>query len=351
MSKISIVLSGPSYHEYSINYAIEQLKTIFPESEIIISTNDNRLASCIEKNEYIDKAVICENIGELPSLKFHDATLKPTNNNINKQIECCLKGIEAASNNLILRLRTDQLIFDNSILELWEMIEFIPKNTDKRGRIITSSIFSINPRYSERMPYHISDMLQLGYKDDLISYFSAPPYPFEYATWYERNAHHPQSNKFEKSFRSRFAVEQWLTLHYMFGDESKFPISYHNEWSDEIIRNFENDFIEYFIIAHPHDINLRASKFSSAESYYNTQCYSTNESLELLARKYIEAEALVNNYPPKGMNKKYFANLMPLIYSPITQFIIRFLSIEHKTKIKQVLNKLSSKNKRKKNIQ
>lgn len=339
MNKISIILSGPSYHEYSISYAIEHLKTIFPESEVIISTNDKQLASCIEKNEDIDKIVVCENIGELPSLKFHDTTLKPTNNNINKQIECCLKGVEAASNDLILRLRTDQLILDNSILELWKIIEFIPKNADKRGRIITSSIFSINPRYSERMPYHISDMLQFGYKDDLISYFSAPAYPFEYATWYERNAHHPQSNKFEKSFRSKFAVEQWLTLHYMFGDESKFPISYHNDWSDKIINDFENDFTEYFIVAHPHDINLRASKFTSAESYYNTQCYSTNESLALLAKKHTEAEELINCYTSKGMNKKYFVNMMPLIYSPITQLIIRFLSAEQKTKIKHALNR------------
>lgn len=339
MNEISIILSGPTYDDYDISYAIERLAAIFPNSEIIISSNDKKLVSIAENTSLVDKVISCSNTGELPSLKFPTSDNKHINNNINKQRDCCLRGVMAAKNELILRLRTDQLLLDDSILRLWQKIALIPKNTDKKGRIITSSIFSINPRYSERMPYHISDMLQFGYKDDLISYFSAPAYPFEYATWYERNAHHPQSNKFEKSFRSKFAVEQWLTLHYMFGDESKFPISYHNDWSDKIINDFENDFTEYFIVAHPHDINLRASKFTSAESYYNTQCYSTNESLALLAKKHTEAEELINCYTSKGMNKKYFVNMMPLIYSPITQLIIRFLSAEQKTKIKHALNR------------
>ena len=340
MNKISIVLSGPAYSEYSINYAIEKLTTIFPHSEIIISSNDKNLISNIENSSRIEKAIFCANTGELPSLKFPGPKDKHTNNNINKQRECCLRGIEAASNDLVLRLRTDQLVLDDSILKLWKEIESIPRANNKKGRIITSSIFSINPRYSERMPYHISDMLQFGYKDDLLSYFSAPVYPFEYATWFERNPHTPSSNEYERAFRSKFAVEQWLSMHYIFGEERYFPISYHNEWDPDIIEQFEEIISDYFIIAHPEDINLRASKFSTYQSYYNTQCYSTRESLILLAKKHPEAKKLIELYTAKGMNKKYFTTLMPVIYSPIAQFIIKRLTTEHKMRIKRFLNKV-----------
>ncbi|EFD4990037.1 WavE lipopolysaccharide synthesis family protein [Escherichia coli] len=341
MKKISVVISGPKYSEYSIDYAASTIKNIFFNAEIILSTNDKELILSANKNKLINKIIYSEDIGELPSLKFPTNGGETNNNNINKQRTTCLEGIKAASNNLVLRLRSDQLILDDSILGLWENIEKIPHNNDKEGRIITSSIFSINPRYTERMPYHISDMLQFGYKNDLISYFSAPPYPFEYATWYERNRHHKSSNEFEKLFRSKFAVEQWLTLHYIFKEEKNFPISYHNECNESIIAKFERELIEYFIIAHPKDINLRANKFSSAESYYNTQCYSTKECLCLLAQKYPEFNHLIDKYSEKGINKKYFSTLMPLIYSPISQLLIKRLSTQQKNKIKEILNKLA----------
>ncbi|CFB68636.1 WavE lipopolysaccharide synthesis family protein [Yersinia enterocolitica] len=341
MNKLSVVFSGPAYNEYSMDYAINHTVKIFKNCEVIISTNDVKLISQVEKNPLVHKIIYSENIGELPSLKFLNSDDKFTNNNINKQIECCLKGIAAASSDLVLRLRTDQVLLDDGILNLWRMSEKLPTQNDKKGRIITSSIFSINPRYSERMPYHISDMLQFGYKQDLISYFSAPAYPFEYATWYERNKHKESSNKFERTFRSKYAVEQWLALHYMFEKEENFPISFHNDCNDKIIENFEREFVDYFIIAHPSDIQLRASKFASSESYYNSQCYSTHECLAILEKKHPDSDKLSQYYSAKGIDKKYLPILMPIIYFPLTQFIIKKLNGKQKNKIKNIFSILS----------
>ena len=341
MTKLSIVFTGPKYRDYCLNYAINHMAKIFTGCEIIVATNDNHLISSIRNNPLVNTIVATGDIGELPSLKFpiHDSCI--TNNNINKQRECCLQGIDSASNNLILRIRTDQILLNDRILELWNIVEKYPKLTLKKGRILTSSIFSINPRYSERMPYHISDMLQLGYKEDLISYFSAPEYSFEYATWYERNPHTQTSNKFEKSFRSKFAVEQWLALHYIFGCEKKFPIAFHNNCSKDIIKEFENTFIDYFAIGHPSDIGLRANKFKNYESYYNTQCYSTYEVLNMLDAKYATNFASSTPYKSKGIPKKYFNKLMPIIYSSLAQFVVKKISKNQKEKIKKILNDLT----------
>lgn len=341
MNNLSIVFSGPKYNDYCINYAIDLASKVFPACEIIVSTNDSNLASAVANNPLVNKLILSENIGELPSLKYSENSNKLINNNINKQSSCCLNGVLAASHDIVLRMRTDQLLLNDDILKIWDLSKNFPPPPGRNGKIITSTIFSINPRYSERMPYHISDMLQFGYKDDIISYFSAPRYSFEYATWYERNPHMEYSNKFEKTFRSKFAVEQWLTLHYIFNKEENFPIKFHNDFNDQIIDEFENNFIDYFIIAHPKDIGLRAPKFISAESYYNTQCYSTFETFRLLENKYPNARISSSNFTAKGMNKKYFNKLMPIIYSPMIQFLIKKLSTENKIKIKKMLNHLT----------
>ncbi|HFX6783748.1 TPA: WavE lipopolysaccharide synthesis family protein, partial [Escherichia coli] len=142
-----------------MNYTIDLTSKIFPNCEIIVSTNDRNLASAVANNPLVNKLIISDNIGELPSLKYPENSSKIINNNINKQNVCCLKGVLAASHNIVLRIRTDQVLLNNNILKIWDLSKNFPSPLGRKGKIITSSIFSINPRYSERMPYHISDML------------------------------------------------------------------------------------------------------------------------------------------------------------------------------------------------
>ncbi|EIN1706326.1 hypothetical protein LOJ89_004536, partial [Salmonella enterica subsp. diarizonae] len=228
MNKISIVIAGPAYREFDIYYSIKLLRTHFPESEIILSSNDHLLLTHANRLGVFDKIVTVENSGELPSLKFESVSDRGQPivcNNINKQIKTSLHGILEASHDLVLKIRTDQILMQNHIISLWNLIKDIPNDNKKtKGRIITSSIFSINPRFSERMPYHISDMLQFGFKEDLIRYYSAPEYPFDYSVWYETHIYASHSNRNENIFRSRYAVEQWLTMNYIFGVNTPFPI-------------------------------------------------------------------------------------------------------------------------------
>lgn len=344
MKNISIVFTGPRYSEFHISYSVCAIREIFPDCEIILSTNDKLFSADSTITTLFDKIILCENKDELPSLKFSNEKNNTVtiNNNINKQVACCHAGVSAASAELVLRLRTDQLITSANILKLWENIKDLPKaKNNKQGRIITSSIFSINPRYSERMPFHISDMLQFGYKMDVLDYFTVPTFPFEYAVWYETNTHDLKSNENEKSFRAKYAVEQWLALNYIYGNEQNFPIKYHNDCNKELIELFEETYIDYFIVAHPEDISLRASKFLDARSYYNTQCYSTHECLRLLIDKYKLSDALLKVYTKKGINKKAFKLLMPVIYFSPVQALIRNMPEQLKKRIKYIINNLT----------
>lgn len=340
MSKISIVFSGTTYKEFDIYYQVKTIKTVFPNSEIILSSNDEKLLAHAAKLNVFDIIVPCLNVGELPSLKFPRRNVEGIiNNNIKKQIDASFAGINAATNDLVLKLRTDQILLNSDIINLWDLINSVElKNNKYKGRIITSSIFSINPRYSERMAYHISDMLQFGHKDDLLIYYSAPEYPFEYSIWYEFTPHASHSNGNEKLFRSRYAVEQWLALHYIYGSEKDFPIKYHNDISPEIIESFESTYTDYFIIAHPDNIGLRASKFNPNMSYVNNQCYSTYESLKQLEKNNGLTLEMPDHYKPKGINKQVYKYIKLALDLKLVQLIIKFMPIN----LKKILKKMIS---------
>ncbi|WP_205952053.1 WavE lipopolysaccharide synthesis family protein [Pantoea stewartii] len=334
--KISVVIAGVRYKEFDIKYTVDILREYFNNPEIILSTNDKLFAEHYKKNNHFDKVIFCENEGELPSLKFPDKLDSTVvNNNINKQISCCYLGIKNATYPLVMKLRTDQIILNNDILALWSLIDQIPQSSEARNkRVITSSVFSINPRYSERMPFHISDMFQFGYKEDLLNYYSAPAYPFKYSIWYEKNIHRIGSNRYEKAFRSKYAVEQWLALHYIYKNERDFPIAFHNDHSEKIVDEFESVFPEYFIVAHPDDIGLRVSKFESARSYFNTQCYSTYESIELL--KKIHPDVLIKNvYKPKGISKDKYRYIRWILGLKIVQLAIKNIPFSLKEYLKK----------------
>ncbi|WED78055.1 WavE lipopolysaccharide synthesis family protein [Aeromonas allosaccharophila] len=295
MSKIkmiSVVICGVRYNEFDLKYSVLKLREVISNVEVVLSTNDITLFNQYNGKMLFDKVVFVEDHGALPSLKFCN---EKQSNNINRMISVALAGIQAANHNIIIRLRTDQILTHGRIVDFIDLVlkaDVIENERlcGARSKIITSSLFSINPRYSERFPYHVGDMFQIGYKEDLIRYFSAPEFPFDYAVWYETRKHLPHSNFYEKQFRARYAVEQWLTLHYIFGSEDNFPIRVHNDCDSGIIEVMEKLIFQYFYIASPEDLGLRASKFEGSRLYYTTQCYSTKNSESYLRNGYIESK-------------------------------------------------------------
>lgn len=281
MTQISVVFTGPECKEISITKSVKNVRRYFKNCEVILSTNDLDFANSIRSMDIFDRIIeIATPVDSLPGIKFSD---NKKDNNINKQIQTAFNGIKAAKNDIVLRIRTDHAINSDKIMEFWRLSEKKAcKSPHVQGRIITSSLFSINPRYLEKMAWHISDMIQLGYKKDLMTYFSAPYYSREYATWYENNPHNKYANWYELNYRSKFAVEQWLTLHYIFKKETDFPIANSHQISKTIIEEFESTWPLYFFIVHPFDIKLVSPKFSSSIGYCNTQCYTTYDNFNFL---------------------------------------------------------------------
>ena len=58
MNNLTIVFSGPKYNDYCMNYTIDLTSKIFPNCEIIVSTNDRNLASAVANNPLVNKLII-----------------------------------------------------------------------------------------------------------------------------------------------------------------------------------------------------------------------------------------------------------------------------------------------------
>ena len=279
-NNLSIVIQGPLYKEYPIKETLIKLRKIFPNSQIILSTSDH----FIDEDNILDHYIKNEDIGGLSPLKFDH---RP--NNINRQIKSTISGIKLADRPVLLKLRTDLQLNSDKILSVWDILQDYNNNRKfniSNSRIITISLYSLNPRAYERLPYHVSDITLLGYREDLERYFSCPYYTEEYASWYEYHSHINYSNKLERKFRSKYAVEQWLCLNFMYPNQD-FPIAFHNDHNQNIIDEFEERLVDTFFICHPQDIDLSTPKFQkSYESFFcNLFCYSTKDSQAMLKEK------------------------------------------------------------------
>lgn len=270
-SDVTIVLQGGIDVGWDVRYSADYMRKILPGVTIILATQNSALKS-FEGHASFDKVVVTEDPGHLPSVKLGGGP-----HNVNRQILSAAAGMNAVTTKYAMKLRTDAYITSRRALEIWGYWADQPSGDKKRGasRILISSIFSLNPRFDERLSYHLSDWVQFGTTEDLRAFWQCPLMNFDDNTWYERNDYAPHSLYREKEFRSRFATEQWLTLNYLFGPDN-FPIRFHNDTSEDIITEFEAQLVDNFIVVHPLDIDLHMPKhnYIYKSRYFNSICHS-----------------------------------------------------------------------------
>jgi len=281
-SDITVVMQGGIDVGWDIRYSAAFLRQTLPGVTIILATQKSALKT-FEGQGAFDEVVATDDPGHLPSVKNGGGP-----HNINRQIMSASAGMEAVTTRYALKLRTDAYLTSRKIVDIWSYWAQQPSGDRKRGRsrILISSIFSLNPRFDERLSYHLSDWVQFGQTDDLRAFWRCPPMDFDTNTWYERNAYAPGSLYREKEFRTRFATEQWLTLNYLF-DRTQFPIRHHNDTSEVIVAEFEAQLADNFIVVHPLDIDLHMPKHSYIykSRYFNAICHSYETWKELAAAR------------------------------------------------------------------
>ncbi len=276
---LTIVMQGHLKVGWDIRNSGSLLKQIFPKCQLILSTYEHELpkvdAAVLQTEQgygVFDKIIRSHDPGALPDLKMWGQ-----GNNSNRQITTSLAGLRAAETDFAVKLRTDAYLVNTRIVDRWRQFANNPRSSAAIGkdRLLTLSYFTLNPRFDERLSFHVSDWFQMGRTEDVRSYWDIPPYDMLTAVWYEFNPHHEGSFPREREFRAKYAVEQWTNIHYAKRGGS-IPISYHNEVSEDVTLAFEQFLADNFVVFHPHDVGFKMPKHDwvFSHAYLNAICYN-----------------------------------------------------------------------------
>lgn len=161
MDKFDLVLQGPIYDctaEYISNYC--ELEFI---ENIIVST------------WRYESSKITNSFGPKVKLIFSEDVEHPGIGNVNRQLKSSLEGVKMASNTNVIKIRTDQFWFQESMYLMYEFYNKY-KNTDIRriddaqkpyNKIFVSGYIPI-------WNFGCSDHIYWGHKSDMIDLFDIP---------------------------------------------------------------------------------------------------------------------------------------------------------------------------------
>lgn len=263
-SQITVVFQGmvnayPSNSdELTFAEVLRRTREVLPNAKYILSTWNNIE---IPKNIELDFIVTSDDPGGLPGIKFDDKV-----NNVNRQIVSTLNGIRAVKTKYTIKMRTDAYLEHAGFIDLYK--RFNTESTLSNDRIVVNPFFTLDPTIYEHIPYHISDWFQFAKTDTLLSYWNVPLMDKATATYYDTNSFAKNSGYFDKKFRVRYAVEQYISLHY--AKKMFYPIpQYHNDINDSILEGFRDFLARYFIVIDPWAIGLAFPKYYWAyDSYF-----------------------------------------------------------------------------------
>jgi hypothetical protein len=205
---LSVVLQGPLQTDRSavdaLNERLRSVRLHLPGAAVIVSTcSPMDDTACIDA----DRVVRCEDPGALPPYKQGSKA-----NNINRQIASTRAGLAQVITPFALKLRTDTTLSSGGLLHAYATWQRAP-GLHARA-IAVGGRFTLDPRAFERLPFHFSDVVQLGRTADLRKLWAAPYMTQADAEHFDHHAHGCGANVLERRYRARLAAEQWLWTHY-----------------------------------------------------------------------------------------------------------------------------------------
>lgn len=295
-AEFSFVLQGPLTSLDELSSQALLLRSVFPDCTLIlsgfvadagVSANPRQLADHERTVEALrglyDVVVLSEQPPALPNLKIDSGP-----NNINRQVASTLAGLRAVRTRYAVKLRNDAHLVSPAVADRFLEFATVGERPGAvgTGRILVNSLFTLNPRWDERMLYHVSDWVQVGFTEDLLAYWTVPAFTLAQAVHYLWNAHATGSTASERRFLARYAVEQWLTLHYArrAGDVR---LDFHNDWDPERLAAFEAFLVDNFVIFRPESIGLVLSKYWYLNRSIGTEakCYDHRDWSRLAASR------------------------------------------------------------------
>lgn len=255
-SKITLVFQGPVIEgPQGTARCIRLTRRFLPRSRCVLSTWTGSDVTGL----LVDRVVFSDDPGWLPGIKLRNGAAEP--NNVNRQILSTRQGLQDVDTEYAVKIRTDCALNHAALLST--IRRFQDAGVDVGRRILTSSLFTVDPLMFEQMPYHVSDWFQFGSTSVLQWYWSVPFMTEPDAQFYECHPHVGHSTFMDRRFRSRLAVEQHLATHY--AEQLGYPVPrYHNDIAQTVMKGHRDFLGRHWIIIDPWDLGLEFPKYEWA---------------------------------------------------------------------------------------
>lgn len=318
--EISIVVQG-AISQYT-QECLSSIRTNFPNAQIILSTWMN---SDVEGLEY-DKVIFSEDPG---ALIIDDVS--GTFNNINRQIISTKAGLDYVDRKYVLKTRTDIIWNNSNILRYFGEYDKHCKPKHFKNRILICNYYTRNPNILP-LPFHISDWISFGLKEDIDLFYNINIQSDEEIRWFKNNK--KNQKKFYTNLLAKYVPEQHICLNFIkkfydvncssFYDASKENI----RLTEEILAN------DFVVLNYKKQLNITFPKYNP-NRYFEKFTLISNKQWKELYSEYCMKRKNLNYYLRRIRNKIFY------LFFLIRQDILNILHKLHiKEKVKNLLSKL-----------
>lgn len=198
---LSFVVQGPFYSDWTTNLC-QSIRRFFPCAEIVISAYHEEIAP------------------ELYNQRVTNEFISGSMWNIDAQINTSRNGINSATNQYVIKLRSDLLLTSSQILEHIDKLAW-PAYNNKQ---VFSQRIGVCNLYSHRdLPMFLSDHVYIGLKEDLVKLFDIPFYGNKHTGF--------------DVWKDGLGPEQWIAVSYI---KKQFPALCFTSFADSIPYMLDN---------------------------------------------------------------------------------------------------------------
>ncbi len=245
---ISVVIQGAIDNIATTN-AIKSVREFLPKAQLIVSTWENSNCDSID----YDEIVFNKDPGAAPNGLIDGERIGI--NNVNRQIVSTQGGIEKARRKYTLKLRSDSMLLDSSILNyLGELKNSSGDIFEKKiivGDLYCREYFKYlyeKKYYAVPTPFHVSDWFYFGLTSDLKKIFKESRLMSieEQGNYKFKNAKRKEESHYY--FKWRFPPEQYIIYDYLTRINYDFSFDDLFDWNEMNIDQSKKFFEDNFII-------------------------------------------------------------------------------------------------------
>jgi hypothetical protein len=271
---ISIIFQGPVNHKgKEVSENIEKTRLFFSDSEIILSTWEQEQELVIPG---VDKIIYnCD-----PGSGYTEPATK-TSCSAKRQVVSSISGLREATRKYAIKIRTDFYLDGNSFIENWS------DNLNKKDSYLFKlpvAILALGCNDPLKTIYlnHLSDFFFFGLKEDLLKFWNIQD---------QINSNHISLQK--KIFRPFYgalfgklsAEQQYFNCFMINNNLEKFSINYRDQFSFDIMKNYEKVIFNNFILLDIGKSNIHGPRrIERIKNHFHH--YNPNQQIDTSARNY-----------------------------------------------------------------